>query len=236
VINERIRRMSRNGGNFFDSMQQRRFKKCVVIQGGYDSIDTIDELRHSFIGYQIIFSTWEDVPPSWFRDDDIVLYNERPSIAGPSNFNLQKVSTINGVQLALELGWNRVIKWRSDMIPKNVDKLVHIMNGELNMYLWVNSHCGYVTDYVMEGECWDIIKLFSTQVVANKKFTFPEHFVTLQMYKNELNFKVKMFGMQLGENVDIFWKKRGYYLSENKTDKTLYSDSVPLLWEAYPIL
>lgn len=212
------------------------YKGCVVIQGGFSDFETVNELKRAFMGYQIIFSTWEDVDKSIFHPNDILILNEIPTDPGPSNFNLQKISTIAGVNAASELGWNRVIKWRSDMIPINFSKIMYLMDGELNLYLWVNSNSGYITDYVMEGECWDIVKLFSTQVIANKKLTFPEHFITLQMFRNELNFKAKLFGKKLGDGCDIFWKKRGYYLSENKNDSGMYSDTIPLNWGAYPIL
>jgi len=211
------------------------YKGCVVIQGSFEDIETISELKQAFKNYQIIFSTWEGIDSSLFDYGDIILFNKLPKERGTLNFNLQKESTLNGISKAIRMGWKRVLKWRSDMIPTNADELFKLMDGELNLYMWVNSKMGYVTDYIIEGDCKDVMKLFMSSIETEKPI-FPEHFVTYELFRKELVFKAKTFGFRLNNDNDIFWKKRNYYLSENKNNTELYSENIPLNWEAYPII
>jgi hypothetical protein len=216
-----------------------RPNKCVVIQGTYENKESVKKIRNSFLlsgDYQIIWSTWNYIPKDWFYPSEIVIQNNPPSHSGHANYNYQKISTINGMMKAMELGYKRAIKWRSDMIPTNPFKLYELFGDGLNIYFWVNSEMGYVADFVFEGECEDIIKIFSPEDGHKEKLIFPEHSITRQIYRNELNFKTQTFGQNLTNENDIFWIKRNYHLSENKNHPSLYFTRIPLNWKAYPLI
>ena len=93
---------------------------AVIIQGESRYVEL---LKSAFKGYNTIFSTWEG-EESKYSSDDKVIYNSLPRgefgeyIFGPSNLNLQKISTINGLLLAKHL---LEVKHKMKGGDKNVD-------------------------------------------------------------------------------------------------------------------
>jgi hypothetical protein len=71
----------------------------------------------------LILSTWEDerVTEIDLPDNALILLNKRPERAGFSNRNLQRKSTASGIRLARKLGADFVLKWRTDMLPVNLN-------------------------------------------------------------------------------------------------------------------
>ena len=95
------------------------YKGCVVVQGPLDA-ESLPKIRSAFSGYQLIHSCWEGddfelLNQFVLNTDDIVVVNEIPTNSGPGNFYLQRKSTIEGMKMAIQMGWNRALKWRSDM-------------------------------------------------------------------------------------------------------------------------
>ena len=90
------------------------YKGCVVVQGK-TNLEALPKIRKCFDGYQIIYSCWVDDDSSGYLPTDIIVWNEKPKDFGPGNFYLQRKSTIEGMRKGLELGWERALKWRSDM-------------------------------------------------------------------------------------------------------------------------
>jgi sialic acid synthase SpsE len=111
------------------------YKGCVVVQGK-TNLEALPKIRKCFEGYQIIYSCWVDDDVSGYLPTDIVVWNEKPEDFGPGNFYLQRKSTIEGMKKGLELGWERALKWRSDMWCTNSDELMKLFDNEsLNLYL-----------------------------------------------------------------------------------------------------
>jgi hypothetical protein len=185
------------------------FNGCIVIQGPtYGKV--VDKLKEYCKDYQLIFSTWEDTDSRIFKSTDIVLYNKMPPKPGDKNYLLQQYSTIKGLEKAKELGWDRAFKLRSDCWLKGPDELFKLFDkSALNIFQWVTSTGGYVTDFFMEGSCDDLITMWS-----GEENGFPEKSVTTQIYKNGLNKKIKFFGDKLEPfRVDIYTEKRNYWFS-----------------------
>ena len=193
------------------------YKGCVVIQGKVD-VEILPKIKESFSGYQLIYSCWVGDDTSLFSDDDIVVLNELPKEEGPGNFYLQRKSTIEGMKKAIELGWNRALKWRSDMWCKDGDKLFQKFDSEsLNLYFWVENLHGYITDFFMEGECTDIITLFDTDI-PKYKYNYPEFGITLQFFRNGLDKKAVFMGRLLDSECDIYWPKNRIWFTAHKLD------------------
>ena len=200
------------------------YKGCVVVQGK-TNLEALPKIQKCFEGYQIIYSCWVDDDNSVYLPTDIVVLNQKPENFGTSNFYLQRNSTIAGMRKALELGWDRALKWRSDMWCTDSDELMKLFDNEsLNLYFWIRSVHGYITDFFMEGEIQDIIILFDTNIPI--RYKYPEFAITLQFYRNSFDKKVKFMGKKLGDTCDIFWEKHSCWMSRNKKDDW-YEDSLP---------
>jgi hypothetical protein len=200
------------------------YKGCVVVQGPTYP-QWITKVKESWVGYQVIFSTWDSADKSLYDESDIVIYNPHPALAGIKNLNYQKVSTINGVIKAKELGWDRVLKVRSDFSTTTADGLFKLFDKtKLNLHgYW---HLGYISDFFMEGEVDDILKLFDVCINGQ----FPEWHLTRQLYITELYKKSVCICDKMELNVaDIKWEKLGYWFSIHN-DGRYITNVLPEKW------
>jgi len=205
------------------------YKGCIVVQGK-TNLEALPKIKKCFEGYQLIHSCWEGDDMRFYDSSDIIIKNEIPSYPGPGNFYLQRKSTIEGMKMALSLGWNRALKWRSDMWCTDGDGLMKLFDGDsLNLYFWIRHLDGYITDFFMEGEIGDIITLFDTDLPQHK-WNYPEFGITLQFFRNGFDKKGRFMGRGLGDGCDIFWEKNRCWMSQNKTDDW-YEDSLPDNWK-----
>jgi hypothetical protein len=201
------------------------FKGCVVVQGPTHAV-WIQKVKESWVGYQVIFSTWEGSDKSLYDESDIVIYNPIPSDAGVKNLNLQKISTINGFKLAKELGWTRALKVRGDFSTTTADGLFNLFDrNKLNIHGYWGS---YINDFYMEGEIDDIINLFDVEPHGN----FPEWVLTKKLYDSGLNKKTACVVRKLVDGVaDIRWDAKGYWFSlHNNPNFTDVTDVLPENW------
>ena len=199
------------------------FKGCVVVQVPTYS-QWIKEVKESWVGYQVIYSTWDNADRRLYDESDIVIYNPIPSDAGVKNLNLQKVSTINGFLKAKELGWNRALKARSDFSTTTADGFFELFDKtKLNFHAYWD---GYVTDFYMEGEIDDIINLFEVDVSGQ----YPEWHITKKLYQSELNKKsVCIVNKLIRDKADIYWQPKQYWFSVHSTNN-IVTDILPQTW------
>jgi hypothetical protein len=200
------------------------FKGCVVVQGPTFP-QWIKKVKESWVGYQVIYSTWEGTDTNLYDESDIVIYNPIPNIAGVKNFNLQKVSTINGFKKAKELGWNRALKVRGDFSTTHADGLFELFDKtKLNLHAYWG---GYITDFYMEGEIDDVITLFDTAGIDGE---YPEWHITNKLYVSGLNKKSVCIINKLEYNkADIYWDKLSYWFSSH-VDNGTASHTLPEKW------
>jgi hypothetical protein len=204
------------------------YKGCIIVQGAsYDFI--IPKIREKWAGYQIIFSTWDDVDKSLYNESDIVIYSPKPADRGIVNFYLQKESTFAGLNKAEELGWSRVVKWRSDLVPKDGDSVYKLFGDGLNLYAWVNHSIGYITDYFMEGEIKDIRSIFDTNCEG-----FAEKMLTKRLFETELYNKVKYILKDVVGDSDIYFERKDFWLSDN-INSSYFTNQTPGKWEEFEI-
>lgn len=68
-----------------------------------------------------VLSTWKDdeakIPTGTFA----IILNDPPKEAGLSHRNYQRFSTARGLEAARDAGCDYVLKWRTDMLPTNLD-------------------------------------------------------------------------------------------------------------------
>jgi hypothetical protein len=109
-----------------------RYRTGIVIQGSIS--DNVEQLKKNLKFYnsnfpelKIVISTWEeeitavDEIRNYFIGD--IVLNSKPLNPGPSNINLQIISTLAGLKKLKDLGVERAIKIRSDFSHMNQECL-----------------------------------------------------------------------------------------------------------------
>lgn len=188
-------------------------KRAVIIQG---PSNYVLELKEAWKGIDIIWSTWVGEENKYTKND-ICIFSEIPKDKGTCNLALQKKSTLQGILKAKELGYDRVIKCRSDIIPINLSKFLLLFKDNLNFTFWHTHRYGYFVDYIMEGETDDVLQCWSFLKTVGE---YSEELLTNHILKNFPLEKFNFFGKNLNKDNDLFWIKRNIKLSTYNTDST----------------
>lgn len=183
-------------------------KLAIIIQGPSTNVEKLKKAWH---GYNLIWSTWKG-EESKYDSNDIKIFNNFPDESGVQNIAFQKESTLNGISKAKNLGFDRVLKWRSDLLPSNADQLVNSFKKEcINFLAWHNAG-KYFVDYFIEGpidevyNIWNIKKLYDDY---SEKITTENIF---SLGYDNFNFILD----SLSDDNEIFWIKYNINLSTYK--------------------
>lgn len=189
----------------------------IVIQGPSTNVT---EQKKCWDGFNIIWSTWVGEETK-YEENDIVLFNSLPIERGVQNIALQKNSTLNGINKAKELGYKRVLKWRSDLLPSNAKELVKTFKKDcLNFLTWHNEG-KYFVDYFVEGNIEDVYKIWN---IPTLYAPYSEKITTENIFSlgfNNFNF----IGDKLSHDNEIYWTKYKINLSTYK-DENCYTMKV----------
>ena len=81
----------------------------------------------------IVLSTWVDDKEKAPKGEYSLVLTDKPSVAGLSNRNFQRLSTAKGINAAKEGGCDYVLKWRTDMLPTklSVNQLINWANYKI---------------------------------------------------------------------------------------------------------
>ena len=187
--------------------------RCIVVQGQTNA-EYVKQIKESFKGYHIIFSTWEGTDRDIYDEWDVVLFNPIPADKGVANLNLQRVSSLKGFLKGKEMGFKRVLKWRSDFICASGEELFKLFpEDKLSFYAWHRDN--YVTDFFMEGDIDEMINLFSFDGMNAR---FPEQAFTNRMFELGLASKAHFVCKDINESNNIKWLKHDYWFSQNTLD------------------
>jgi hypothetical protein len=202
----------------------------VIVVQGPTHADIVPQIKKVFEGKQLIFSTWEGEDSSVYDEDDIVLYNQIPQMDGVANANKQKISTLKGLEKAQEMGYTKVLKWRSDMIVFDGEEFfAHMDDTKLNGYCWVEQSGGYITDYFFGGDIEDVKALLQIQV---NKIRFPEQEMTKILFALGLDKKVNLIINKIQRNQnDIYWYSNEQWFSTHKNE-SIYKGELPEQWQS----
>jgi len=184
--------------------------RAVVIQG---PTTNYDELKEKW-GPNIVWSTWKG-SESYYLDQDNVIYSKPPIENGTCNVNLQKISTLNGLKKAKQLGYTRAVKTRSDLYPTDYYKLVSLFKEGLNVTFFHNHKEGYYVDYIFEGDIDLLIQCFSFNDINP---SYAEQTITKQINKIYPKKDICYYGKFLNKSNDLFWIKNNIYLSTYSND------------------
>jgi len=97
-------------------------KTACIIQGDIrveTDLVISEMLKHFDI---VILSTWVGEKIKIKHNASVViLFNDKPATSGITNRNYQRFSTARGLEKAKALNCDYVLKWRTDMLPTNLD-------------------------------------------------------------------------------------------------------------------
>jgi len=138
-------------------------KICIVGQG---PLFDVDKFTENLSEVDVIISTWKGeqhkagVGHNNDRAQNIlpngkkrtILFNDPPPNAGKRNVNLQTLSTLKGVEYALQNGYDFVFKCRNDVRILDYKKLHDSLDfTKFNFLAWTNHGPGYLIDYYFGG-------------------------------------------------------------------------------------
>lgn len=196
-------------------------KRCIIVQGPAYS-NSISQIRQCWKGWDIIYSTWKGYE-GLHTEDEIVIYSTLPHSNGVKNLNYQKVSTLAGLNMAKELGYERALKWRSDMWTNNAEELLSKFTDGYNTLFWVEHAGGYLSDYFMEDTVDNLLTLWD--VVPEG--AHPERVLTDRIKELGWMARVNLLVSELNENMDIFWNTRyGPYWMNLLNNETVYKNNI----------
>lgn len=194
---------------------------AIVVQGPSNYVSHFKRI----FGKNLIFSTWIG-EENKYTNGDVVIFNQTPLDCGPANFNLQKVSTINGLLKAKDLGYDYALKIRSDLIPTNSLNFLKLLeNDNLNFLCWylheVYPKCsGYLIDYLMSGRISTLLKIWEVNIFCR----VPEIMITHQYISNLSNIDINFFLPFLNGDNDLYWIKNNKLLSSYNSDRIFSLD------------
>jgi hypothetical protein len=203
-------------------------KICIVIQG---PSDYVHEQKNAWEETKVIFSTWEGSEDK-YSNEDTVIFNKVPVSGGVRNYELQRLSTYNGILLAKELGYEYVLKLRSDLIPTSGNKFLEILNlDSINFLCWHDNHVhdefhGYFVDYLMFGKVEDLEKIWDSNYT---QFNVPELSMTKQYFNLFDTSKLNFFLKSLNDTNELIWKKNGINLSTYNSHGGYRTDKFQLI-------
>jgi len=194
---------------------------CIIIQGPSSNIA---RQRQCWNGYNYIFSTWtNDAKRNEYYDDNVI-FSITPVHAGYKNINLQKISTLNGLHTAKNLGFTHCMKIRSDLYPTNTEKFMEILNHDkLN---FISRHCykvidgldGYLIDYMQYGPIDMMIRLWE---IDNVNFSTVPEICLSNNYNQYFKENDSYFLLDhLNTNNDLWWDRTNIFISTYSQDKT----------------
>lgn len=197
-------------------------KILIIIQGplGYEQI-----INPYFKDFNILYSTWKGQEYKGKNLKNInVIYNDLPKEGGNRNLIFQQNSTLLGIKKGIEMGFEYCIKWRSDMIPTNIDLLIKDIDfNKLNILFRVNyinyyfqfirKKTNYYCDYIQMGNIKDLYTIWDFD---NYNCAFPEEIISKNINKIFNKSSIEFIGRKLDYKNDIYWLKRNLYLSSYK--------------------
>ncbi len=230
---------------------------AIVMQGPikYEhnfTVETLKIYKQNFKNCPIIVSTWDYEKEETLNEIEnlgcIVIRNKLPEIKSNNNTNYQIKSTKTGLQKAKELGFEYVIKTRTDQrmyeshIPEYMFNLLktfplkeEIKNQKQRLVSLSLNTFKYrlydISDMFLFGHIDDVINFWSMEYDDGKPF--PE-FETVREYCKlqpcEIGFTIKYLN-KLGENLDFTlrnsWEMYAKYFI------VVDSTTVGLLWPKY---
>jgi hypothetical protein len=190
----------------------------IIIQGPTkyykDIIGSYTELKN------VLWCTWDDEPKNAIKaieEAGIYLYLiKKPEKAGYWNVNFQCKSSYAGLLKCKELfNTKYYLKIRSDFSIINISQLCRSFiskNTELNFIGWANMFDGYLLDYIVFGDFYNMEKYWEFKDEENNGHPCPEIFLMQRFFGNNyLSKEIKkdyIPKLPLLDDIEFYWVSR----------------------------
>lgn len=202
----------------FDSKNPRLFEDAkygIVIQGPTIPKLTFEICKHYcrlFPTATIVLSTWTDQDISEFvnfkKNNFQLFVTETPEVRGPSNINLQLLSSRIGIEYLISQECTHILKTRTDMLLHNPELLNYlhwnlkkgtdkaIVFSSFNSFLFRKYS---PSDQVTFSTIANAMSYWSIDLVTNDSMvSIPEEYIfTTYLKKN---------GFEVEDSLDFYWK------------------------------
>lgn len=176
----------------------------------------------------IVWSTWEDIPLEilkylQYKNINFIV-NKYPQERGRGNCNLQKISTLNGIQVAKYFNAKYIFKIRTDLIFPRVEEVIERIKPRLNQEKRLSALCWdnwkqskFILDQLLFGHLedvelfWDLnnirgfVERQTTLEYLNKRniFYHPEGTDEIGGGPHGFDFIKKYFDFFMGDLLDL---------------------------------
>lgn len=185
----------------------------IVIQGPVIEGNTFNFCNFIQVTYpkvHIVLSTWDDEDVSKFKvltkANFQIIQSKKPDFPGPSNINLQIVSSRAGIELLDKIGCSHILKTRTDIFLTNPQFLNYLIwahsKGKVNAIVFSSFNSFLfrlfsLSDQVMFGSTADIAKYWKIDLVDKEtSIAIPEVFLFSEY--------IKSLGYQPDENLESY--------------------------------
>ena len=185
----------------------------IVIQGPVIEGNTLNFCKFIQVTYpevHIVLSTWNDEDVSKFdvlkKPNFQIIQSQKPDFPGPSNINMQILTSRAGIELLEKIGCTQILKTRTDIFLTNAQFLNYLIwaqgKGKAHAIVFSSFNSFLfrlfsVSDQVMFGNTPDIAKYWKIDLVGEESsISIPEVFLFCK-YINSL-------GFQPEENLDSY--------------------------------
>jgi hypothetical protein len=185
-------------------------RRVVVIHG---PTTYKQQLMEAFKGFPVLYSTWEG-EESKYNFTDNVIFNKKPIHTGNTNVGMQQVALMAGFIKAKEQGYNRVVKWRCDMIPTSYSRIEECFQEDVfNVaYSFNNGDCfHYYVDYFMESHIDYMMHVWNFNEYYSEPFT--EMFLLKRIKRLPVN--IHCMGNVVTPECDVLWLSKNRILSND---------------------
>jgi hypothetical protein len=166
----------------------------IVVQGPINKEFTHNIctfIINTYPNIRVVVSTWEDEDTTGLDSLHVqnlkIIKSPKPKANGPSNINLQIVSTISGIKFLEKIGCTHILKIRSDTFlgnPQFINYLIWMLNRGKSHALVFSSFNSFlfrlysVTDQIMFGNTKNMLLYWNIELNSTaNSVDFPEKFL-----------------------------------------------------------
>ncbi len=194
-------------------------KPILLIQGQDTYWDKLREVYND----DIIFSTWH--PATWATANKFpnTLINNPPTNPGYGNSNLQFRGTEIGCRYAKKLGYDYVLKIRSDLLIPDYKKLLSLLTDvpRLSSLAYHNWSGGYLIDYIIGGPVDLLIDIYKDDTSTSSDFSERQLFDRIKSRRiNKIQYLLPLMDSNNISCYSLKWERD--IIQSGKTD-SLYT-------------
>lgn len=185
-------------------------KSTLLLQGPA----TFDTELSSFYKDDALFSTWVGEKSNLKN----TLYVDKPKIPGVGNSNLQFSGCLAGCIYAESLGFDYVLKIRSDLLLWDYDNILKSLNKDkLSFLFYHNWSGGYLADYIIGGPIKVLKKIWDYDTSFDGNFS--ERILMNQVKKLQVTEVDYLMPKLINEGIVCYSLKWGKDITESfRTD------------------